>query len=112
VKTLHYAGTHLRISDGVATALQGYLVALRFKSTPSEWYSLPCYLDGSDESVRVVVQLVPNTPIVIAPAGGHSTDPDGSAEAVAELEGWTAHWLELHYDDGPDDLEALLPKAE
>ena len=112
MKTLHYAGIQIRISDGVASSLQAYLVALRFKSTPSEWYSLPCYLDGSDESVRVDVQLVPNVPTVIAPLSSALPDPDGSAEASADLDGFTAHWLDVHYDDGSDNIEELIPDSE
>jgi hypothetical protein len=111
VKTLHYAGTKVRISDALATALQAYLVALRFKSSPSEWYSLPCYVDGSDEASRVDIQLVPNTPIIIAPSSVSLPDAAGSAEAAAELEGWTAHWLDVHYDDGSDDIEAIVANA-
>ncbi|MCU1543877.1 MAG: hypothetical protein JWM50_1742 [Microbacteriaceae bacterium] len=106
MKTLHYAGTHVRISDGLGNALQAYLVALRFKSTPSEWYALPCYLADGDKPLRVDIQLVPNTPMIIAPSPTDLPDPEGSEEAMAELAGWTAHWLDVHYDEGSDDVVA------
>lgn len=115
MKKLHYAGTSIRISDELATAFQAYLVALRFKSAPSEWYSLPCYVEGSDEETRVDIQLVPNVPVIIAPSTPALADPSGSAVAVAELEAWTAEWLDMsgpHYDDGLSEIDSLVARAE
>jgi hypothetical protein len=115
MKTLHYAGTSIRISDGLATAFQAYLVALRFKAAPSEWYSLPCYVNGSDRQTRVDIQLVPNVPIIIAPLLDELADPAGSADAVAELEAWTAHWVDVsgvRYEEGTSDLDMLESRAD
>jgi hypothetical protein len=115
VKTLHYAGTRIRISDELATAFQAYLVALRFKSSPSEWYSLPCYVDGIDGETRIDIQLVPNVPVIIAPSPGDLPDPTGSAEAVAELGAWTTEWLDVSgvdYDDGLSEIDTLVARSE
>lgn len=85
MKTIHYAGADLPVSDEVASELQAYLIALRFLPMPSSWQSIPTYDRGTGEPITANLHLSSGSPIVIVPAPAHPADPEGSAETAADL---------------------------